>query len=175
MTAEHLLDAIGLLDDELIQEAERPVFRTRRAWKNWGAALAACLVLVVAIGYALTNLRMGAGGASGAASNSTAGTSDSSGASGGAVSQPQEGQPESAEGMIWLGDHVYQMTGVLLTALPADAVSLGQLSQLSPDSSVPGTDREDLVGRTLFQNAGGTAVYVQMNDGLWAEAHLVEP
>ena len=54
MTSEYLLDAIGLLDDDMIQDAEegaKPAFH----WRRWGA-WAACLALVVALGYGASQL-----------------------------------------------------------------------------------------------------------------------
>lgn len=59
MTPEYLLDAVGLLDDDLIQEAERrPVQRRGTGYRAW-MGLAACLAIVVVLGYGLTHIRMG--------------------------------------------------------------------------------------------------------------------
>ena len=49
MNAEHILDAVGMLDDDLVREAEeysRP--KARRgygAWMGWAASFAVVLVL----------------------------------------------------------------------------------------------------------------------------------
>lgn len=62
MTSEYLLDAIGLLDDDMIQDAEegaKPAFH----WRRWGA-WAACLTLVVALGYGASQLGAGQDGSS---------------------------------------------------------------------------------------------------------------
>lgn len=67
MTSEHLLDAIGLLDDGLIREAEEYVPRKKRARYGAWLGLAACFALVVVLGYGVTHLRMGGGAASGGA------------------------------------------------------------------------------------------------------------
>ncbi len=51
MTTEHILNAIGLLDDDLVREAEeyrRP--RARFDYRRWGS-LAACCALVIALGW----------------------------------------------------------------------------------------------------------------------------
>ena len=48
MKQEHLFEAIGLVDDRLVEEAA-DARRTATPWKKW-AALAACLVLVIGIG-----------------------------------------------------------------------------------------------------------------------------
>lgn len=61
MNAEYLLDAIGFVDDDLLREAEayQPPRRNYRPW----IGLAACLAVVLTLGYALTHLGMGGGGA----------------------------------------------------------------------------------------------------------------
>ena len=61
MNAEHILDAMGLVDDDLIQEAERysrP--RGRMAHREW-LGLAACFTVVVALVYGLAQLGMSGG------------------------------------------------------------------------------------------------------------------
>lgn len=64
MTAEHLLDAMGLLDDELIREAERyAVPKRRRNYGNW-VAWAASFAVVLVLGYGLTHFGIGSGGGS---------------------------------------------------------------------------------------------------------------
>lgn len=63
MNAEYLLDAVGLLDDDLIREAETYVPRRERInYRAW-LGLAACLAVVAALGYGMTHLRMGGGAA----------------------------------------------------------------------------------------------------------------
>lgn len=61
MNAEHLLDAIGLLDDSLIREAEE--YRRPRAGRSYGVWLgwAASFAVVLVLGYGLTHLGMGGG------------------------------------------------------------------------------------------------------------------
>ena len=60
MNSEHLLDAIGLLDDGLIHEAEE-YRRPRRDYSRW-ISLAASLAVVLTLGYGLTHLGIGGGG-----------------------------------------------------------------------------------------------------------------
>ena len=62
MNTEHILDAIGLLDDDLIREAEeysRP--RVRHSYGTW-LGLAASFVVVLALGYGAVNLGGGTEG-----------------------------------------------------------------------------------------------------------------
>ena len=113
MNAEHILDAIGLLDDDLIQEAEQYSRKTSRPnyWQQW-MAWAASFVVVAALGYCFTRFGMvgggggngGGGNASGAAGGGTNGApqvSESVGSSvnGGADSSPDEsfGEVNSSE------------------------------------------------------------------------------
>lgn len=82
---EHLFEAIGLVDDHLVEEAA-DARRTATPWKKWGA-LAACLVLVIGLGASsLMLLFRGCGSASmtsDAAQNATAAdTADTSAATG---------------------------------------------------------------------------------------------
>lgn len=77
MNAEYLLDAVGLLDDGLIREAEeyQPPRRDYRPW----IGLAASFAIVLTLGYALTHLGMGGGAApenqaSGGAANAPSGS-----------------------------------------------------------------------------------------------------
>lgn len=77
MNAEYLLDAVGLLDDGLIREAEeyQPPRRDYRPW----IGLAASFAIVLTLGYALTHLGMGGGAApenqaSGSAANAPSGS-----------------------------------------------------------------------------------------------------
>lgn len=59
MNAEYLLDAIGQLDDDLVQEAER--YRRPKARYGRFMGLAASFAVVIALGYVLTHLGMGGG------------------------------------------------------------------------------------------------------------------
>ncbi len=76
MNAEYLLDAVGLLDDDLLREAEE-YSRPRRDYRPW-IGLAASFVVVLTLGYALTHLGMGGGAPkndmSGGAANAPSGT-----------------------------------------------------------------------------------------------------
>ena len=58
MNTEYLLDAIGLLDDDLIQEAEACSAPKRRSGCRSWMSLAACLAVVVVLGYGLAHIRL---------------------------------------------------------------------------------------------------------------------
>lgn len=81
MNPEYILNALGLLDDDLIREAETCTAPRRRSgYRSW-MALAACLTVVIALGYALTHIGGMSGGAApefsgGAPSTSGGGTQD---------------------------------------------------------------------------------------------------
>lgn len=95
MTREHLIDAIGLLDDELIREAEEYSHPRRQIdYRPW-ISLAACLAVVVTIGYGVAHLQMGGGSSmnGGAASRPAA----SNGASQGTGPADMEALPPSGE------------------------------------------------------------------------------
>lgn len=95
MNAEYLLDAVGLLDDDLLREAEeyQPPRRDYRPW----VSLAACLAVVLTLGYALTHLNLGMGGGSEPPKNQMSGGAANapSGSCGATVEGPP---PASAEG-----------------------------------------------------------------------------
>lgn len=92
MTAEHLLDAMGLLDDDLIADAEKPIARRKPLpWRGW-VALAACVVLVAALGRmaGLTDFSSGNSASGGVAGgeNAGGGVPHASGSSGGGFWNP---------------------------------------------------------------------------------------
>lgn len=94
MNAEYLLDAIGLLDDSLLREAEeyQPPRRDYRPW----ISLAACLAVVLTLGYALTHLNLGMGGGAAPENQMSGGAANApSGSCGATVEGPP---PASAEG-----------------------------------------------------------------------------
>lgn len=91
MTGSHLLDAIGLLDDDLIQEAEA-YRRPKRNYRPW-LGLAACLAVVLTLRWGLSHIGMG-GGSAGPSTpmNSTPAASTPAGGS-----DSPEGEEPSAE------------------------------------------------------------------------------
>ena len=77
MTTEHILDAIGLLDDDLIQEAEGYMVPKRRLGVRSWAALAASFAVVILLGYGAVRPGMAGGdkGMSGDGMNGSAASS----------------------------------------------------------------------------------------------------
>lgn len=146
MTAEHLLDAMGLLDDELIQEAEAYTAPKRRrnygAWTAWAASFA----VVLALGYGLTHFGIGSGGGSaapgqansnmqgapsasdipsggGSMNGGSAWAGDSSAAGGNgmpATQEPMDPALEETDGYpaAVVGDVVYRNTGEVIPLFP---------------------------------------------------------
>lgn len=143
MNAEYLLDAVGLLDDDLIREAEE-YSRPRRDYRPW-IGLAASFVVVLTLGYALTHLGMGGGAApgnqmSGGAASAPAGSYE------GAEGPPLEEYrpPASAEGPDGSGmqgggsmpaDPCAPVEAETLAVLIDGGLyrSTGEIIQLSPD------------------------------------------
>lgn len=81
MTAEHILEAIGLLDDSLIREAEE--YRRPQPRRNYGTwlGLAASFAVVLVLGYGVTHIETGGGNSMAPAASAPAasGAFDSSG------------------------------------------------------------------------------------------------
>lgn len=96
MNAEYLLDAVGLLDDDLLREAEEH-HRPRRDYRPW-IGLAACLAVVLTLGYALTHLGMGGGAAPGNQISGGAASAPAGSCGGAEALPPEEAPPASAEG-----------------------------------------------------------------------------
>lgn len=193
MTSEYLLDAMGLLDDDLIQDAEegaRPAF----GWQRWGT-LAACLVLVVVLGYGASQLgtgRDGSGSAGGglpstSSGEASAGNTDSSTASPWENSQQGEssagGSPEPAvpgEGEQQADTILVRRDGQTLAycvarsveELPEDGALLGRLERT--DGAPLYTDREEYAGCEVWEDGSGL-LYVRLPDGTFAQAELVQP
>ena len=130
--AEKLFDAITEIREDLIDEALDYRFARRKAihWQRY-AALAACLALVVCIGYLAANLRMGgmnaAGndGSNGTAAGDAADAGDSTGAA------PEDGN--TADGAMPPPNDAGGGTG---EAAPAHGSTVPALSLAEEDSGV---------------------------------------
>ena len=152
MTANHLLDAMGLLDDELIQEAEeykRGKGKNYGTWLAWAASFAVVLVL----GYGLTHLNIGMSG--GTANGGAAG--DSQGASGAPSTSSGGG---AVNGATWEGDQ--SAIEALPNEKPDDVIAPD--GDASFDGAVdifgmePGQVPAIMVDGTLYWDASTTSV-----------------
>lgn len=195
MNAEHILDALGLLDDDLVREAEeysRP--KARRgygAWMGWAASFAVVLVL----GYGL--VRFGAGSGGGAAGNAPAASAPAASAPMGGAEQAGEasgGAPASPGGSApgAFGDASPDMRGEVLSVslkmdepmnrlwytflhwygkdrtleeLPEGCVSLGKVERLS------NTEQPD-VPYTDSEEFVGCQAWLLREDPVWKEFKL---
>ena len=195
MNAGDILDAIGLLDDSLIQEAEeysRP--RKQAGYRPW-ISLAACLAVVIALGYGAVRLTyLGGGNGSGAApgqagcasNESQGGAAPPQGA--GSDNAPSEDQapdaaepalPEETDQSVNGGEHrpAIMVDGILYwsTGVPAaETVDEGDVRTVtSYINTVPEMDgqtnfSQDLSARYAMTSQG-LAVWM---DGEWI---LFEP
>lgn len=172
MNAEHLLDAMGLLDDDLIQEAE--TYKKRRPdYRPW-ISLAACLAIVIVLGYGLTHIGMGGGNsaapdtAGGAAASAPAGTSQPpSGNMTPEAPSENEYEPQSpgaANGnsqdycpAIMVGGTLYWSTG---EAIPVEVDESAIQTVTAYINTVPQMD-----GQTNF-SPDLSARYAQISEGL---------
>ena len=96
MSREHLLDAIGLLDDDLIQEAETAQKR-RSGYRGW-TSLAACLAVVLVLGYGLTHIRLGSKNTAAPSGGSPATSNEASNGSGAPGVSPMPPAGSNASG-----------------------------------------------------------------------------
>ena len=186
MTPERLLEAMGLLDDDLIAQAEEPVRRKSAfEWKRW-AALAACLALVVAISYGAG--RLGWGGGSSNGSSGTGATDSPTASAGGGEQAP--GDPESgaagdsssnlsqevlivivqADGRVWSYQHWYGEDRVLDT-LPQGCRSLGEVGTYVEGEDCVYTDMGEFPGCPLWIVGDGWdgPVYLELPEGGYLE------
>lgn len=196
MNAEHLLDAMGLLDDELIQEAETYVHkRSRPNYRPW-AGLAACLAVALVLSYGMTQLSKGGGnsgapGNAGGASSAPAGSSQVSGENT-APEAPGETDCESqAPGVagssqngsadyfpaIMVDGVLYWSTG---EAVPVEVDESAIHTVTAYINTVPQMDgqtnfSQDLSARYAIIKTGGEEQLVVLMDGEWVLFDPVPP
>ena len=151
MTREELLEAIGRVDDDLIQEAEDYRLPARRLglthWRPLAGGLAACLVLaaVLYLPFGMSggdNTTSGAAGSSSTAQDSGSGSWSGSGealpenpsagdeSSGGSSSQ----EGGAAQDVLRTPAGEYTLTGEMASALPEGSRQLGVLFLEGEDS-----------------------------------------
>lgn len=191
MTREELLEAIGRVDDDLIQEAEDYRLPARRLglthWRPLAGGLAACLVLaaVLYLPFGMSggdNTTSGAAGSSSTAQDSGSGSWSGSGealpenpsagdeSSGGSSSQ----EGGAAQDVLRTPAGEYTLTGEMASALPEGSRQLGVLF-LEGEDSQEGlyTTRREYAGCMLWEGPDGT-LYVKLPGDGYALARPAE-
>lgn len=191
MTREELLEAIGRVDDDLIQEAEDYRLPARRLglthWRPLAGGLAACLVLaaVLYLPFGMSggdNTTSGAAGSSSTAQDSGSGSWSGSGealpenpsagdeSSGGSSSQ----EGGAAQDVLRTPAGEYTLTGEMASALPEGSRQLGVLF-LEGEDSQKGlyTTRREYAGCMLWEGPDGT-LYVKLPGDGYALARPAE-
>lgn len=159
MNAEYLLDAIGLLDDGLLREAEE-YRRPRRDYRRW-IGLAATFAVVLTLGYAAFFLRLGGG--------------MNQSASGGATNAPSD----PLGGMFNGGDGTYGSAGGAEEPPVPEPDSPSGSAPAEPDASFtpPGTEpseSEYYVVRICVTDGNTQYTYDCRFDGVTANGPQVE-
>lgn len=192
MTREELLEAIGRVDDDLIQEAEDYRLPARRLglthWRPLAGGLAACLALaaVLYLPFGMSgggdNTTSGAAGSSSTAQDSGSGSWSGSGealpenpsagdeSSGGSSSQ----EGGAAQDVLRTPAGEYTLTGEMASALPEGSRQLGVLF-LEGEDSQEGlyTTRREYAGCMLWEGPDGT-LYVKLPGDGYALARPAE-
>lgn len=143
MNPEYILDVLGLLDDDLIREAETCTApRRQSSYRSW-VTLAACLVVVIALGYVMRNgIGMGGSSAGGGAapefsgtpSTSSGGTQDTDELWGQDASNGENTAPDPAGPAASIGSP--EDPGATDPQSPSDALEEGQLFAVLADGTV---------------------------------------
>lgn len=196
MTREHLLEAMGLLDDDLIKEAEEPAGRKKWNRQSW-IALAACLAIVLTIGYGVVqngwwsaNSSSGSSSAGAAAEDWTGNTGGDAPASSEAVTAPEEpGSGNASSGlsgevltvMVPIGDEVYSYQhryeeDRVLDTLPEGCRSLGQVGSYTEGENIPYTEDDGFLDSELWIAGEGWdgPVYLETPEGTYLECNLAQ-
>lgn len=154
MNAEQLLRAVGEVDDALILEADRPLPRRKPAWQRYGA-MAACAVLVIALGARVLPGSMGGGSAPSTASAGSASAQEARGDLYGndgqehslagpssaehqySVSTPSNSEPKGSPTRVYLMGEGEQTFSIRLQTpvaqLPAGCEEIGMPDALAPE------------------------------------------
>lgn len=198
MKSEYLLDAIGLLDGELIVEAEEKP--ARRKVPLWQTATAAAAALAVCAGLYLLPAMQPAGTAAPehqGVDNETSDVADIAGGTlaDGALLDEYKYKTESdrsslhapstagkdgvgemgiAEPQFFTQRGVYLLTAIdFMQTLPENVRYLGELSDVTDGEwSYPAVRSAELVGRNVWESEDGEYLYVQMPQGGWWTAKL---
>ena len=173
MTSEHLLEAMGLLDDDLIVQAERAPARKPVPWQRW-LGLCACLALVFLGGRGVVQNWSGSSSSNGAGASTSAGGGAPSGDVGSASTSSGSASLPDGSVYILVENRSYLSTGETVPELPDGAMALGVLSEAEAGASSPSTNGPEFVGRPLYAGADGR-LYVRSDQGDYAVFILAEP
>lgn len=173
MTSEHLLEAMGLLDDDLIVQAERAPARKPVPWQRW-LGLCACLALVFLVGRGVVQNWSGSSSSNGAVASTSAGGGAPSGDVGSASTSSGSASLPDGSVYILLDNQSYLSTGETVPELPAGAEEVGLLSEAAEGASSPSTNGTVYVGCALYAGADGL-LYVQSDQGDYEVFALAEP
>lgn len=171
MTSEDLLEAVGLLDDDLILEAGQAPIRRPVHWQRW-LGLCACLALVFFVGRGMVQNWSGSS-ASGNASASAGAGSPSSGEASTGNSSGSDTLPDGSV-YILVDNRSYLSTGETVSELPAGAEALGVLSEAEDGAPSPCTNGAEYVGCTLYAGPEGN-LYAELARDAYAVFALAEP
>ena len=186
MKSEHLLEAVGRIDDELVLEAARAP-RRRAVWARWGALAAAAALCVGLIGaYRLFSAPKGSAApaspeqvfnaADAEASGSV--TVDASLRAASGASAPTASAEDVCKPVFFLNGTANAIAG-FEQALPDGCAPLGQL-KLFPrgtageeaakaQDATPYVNDEALVGSPVWQDEDGD-LFIQLDDDLYVHA-----
>ena len=200
MKREYLLDAIGLLDDDLIVEADEKPARNKRP--VWQMATAAAAALIVCAGLYLVPAMQPAGTAApednqGVYNEFCADAEDIAGGTqaDGALldeykyktesEQPSLRAPSTAvkdgvgemgiaEPQFFTQRGVYLLTALdFMQTLPENVRYLGELSDVTSEGwGYPAVRSKELVGQSVWESVDGEHLYVQTPQGGWWTATL---
>lgn len=96
-------DGITHIREELIEEAQRYVFRRRAGWQRYAGALAACLALALALGLSMLLRFGGAGGGAPSGDSSGYDGGVAEGGDGTGAAEPGDCPPGAMEGSFTAG------------------------------------------------------------------------
>ncbi len=200
MKREHLLDAIGMLDDDLIVEAAaKPA---RRKLPVWQMATAAAAAVVVCAGLYILPAMQPAGMAApenqvmndrfdpfadvadvagGVLADGTLEEYEYKSSSESALRAPSTANKDTAgttqgvfEPVFRTEQGRYLLVGEELpikAKLPEDVLFLGELVLTAPDEpGYPSVGTKELVGQPVWESVDGEYLYIQTSDGRWLQA-----
>lgn len=160
MTSEHLLEAMGLLDDDLILQAERSPARKPVPWQRW-LGLCACLALVFLVGRGMVENWSG-GNSSGSAGASTSAGANGTGNGG---FGPSSGVSGDRPAMIWVEGTLYISADQKLSDEVEESAILGETTYTDGTPDEEGETNFSRDSTLYARTADGIAVLV---DGAWA-------